>query len=423
MNNPPPRVVNVSLVKRISRKKDRKGKPKCLWSLRWRDPQTGKLVSETCRTDDAGYAEKLRTRKWTEINGLAEPHGVWQPSEPIVPVPDSGPSSWKECRDAIQRAMRADNLRPSSVSDALLLFDSLRKMFPAVKRPADITRYMANEYKRRRAEQGMSPWTVKGDLAMLKAVFGKWLGRECELIENNPFANVKPPRCNEPEIRIVSADESKMLFVWMAERWSNWKLPLVYLHVAALIGWRATEIASLRTEDVMPDGHIRVTAESSKTRTQKYGWLPDTLYTELVNCGANGWAFGRFSDELRQLLINVRKTPNHAARVREFSPKRLVGWMQDELQRFHAEKITKVEESRKSGQSVADWIPFTLHDFRRTAITGLQMAGASEKETSIMVGAAPEVIRKHYEKMDRQEIAKRIVQKRVDAGYQCEWSV
>jgi hypothetical protein len=64
---------------------------------------------------------------------------------------------------------------------------------------------------------------------------------------------------------------------------------------------------------------------------------------------------------------------------------------------------------RREGES------FTLHDFRRTAITGLQMAGVSEKETSLMVGATPEVIRKHYEKLDAMAIAKRSVQRRLQA--------
>jgi len=59
--------------------------------------------------------------------------------------------------------------------------------------------------------------------------------------------------------------------------------------------------------------------------------------------------------------------------------------------------------------------PFTLHDFRWTAITGLQMAWTSDKETSLMVGATPEVIRKHYEKLDRMAIAKRCVLKHLQA--------
>src|SRR6185437_4576465 len=57
--------------------------------------------------------------------------------------------------------------------------------------------------------------------------------------------------------------------------------------------------------------------------------------------------------------------------------------------------------------------PFTLHDFRRTAITGLQMSGVSEKEASVMVGATPEVMRKHYEKLDQMAIARRSVERRM----------
>jgi hypothetical protein len=55
--------------------------------------------------------------------------------------------------------------------------------------------------------------------------------------------------------------------------------------------------------------------------------------------------------------------------------KRLVQWFQDELRAFH---------DGRDGES------FALHDFRRTAITGSQMAGVSEKGTSLMVGATPE---------------------------------
>ena len=58
----------------------------------------------------------------------------------------------------------------------------------------------------------------------------------------------------------------------------------------------------------------------------------------------------------------------------------------------------------------------TLHDFRRTTIIDLQMAGASEKETSLMVGATPEVIRKHYEKLEAMMIAKRCVLRRLQAN-------
>jgi hypothetical protein len=59
------------------------------------------------------------------------------------------------------------------------------------------------------------------------------------------------------------------------------------------------------------------------------------------------------------------------------------------------------------------WQPFSLHDFRGTAITALQMSGVSEKETSVLVGATPEVIRKHYEKTDQHGIARRALDRRL----------
>src|SRR5690606_37759124 len=100
------------------------------------------------------------------------------------------------------------------------------------------------------------------------------------------------------------------------------------------------------------------------------------------------------------------KQPHHATRVRKFAPERLVGWLQDELKRFNDEKV---KAAKKSGQT---WERFSLHDFRRTAITAMQMGGASEKEVSIQVGAAPEVIRRHYERLNQQTIARRNMEKR-----------
>jgi integrase len=289
-------------------------------------------------------------------------------------------------------------------------------MFPEVSSPAEISPELANEYKRRRAEAipAPSPWSIKGDLATLKAIFGKWLGRECGLLKSNPFADVKAPRCDDPDVRIVSAAETEALFRWLADRWNGWRLPLIYLQAAGILGWRATEIASLRTEDLLADGYVRVGSESSKTRRHKFGRLPGELHDQLRACSADGYAFGRFSDELRRLLMLWKRKPHHAAKVRDFAPERLVGWMQDELQRFNdanqaAENKAALEQCRKP-----DALPtFTLHDFRRTAITGMQMAGVSEKEASIQVGCTPEVMRRHYERLDGMAIAGRNLERRL----------
>ncbi|MFO0897600.1 MAG: hypothetical protein U0836_09280 [Pirellulales bacterium] len=394
--------VKVDLVKRkLKAQPGRKAQYR--YHLRWFE--NGVRHGETTGTGDKVQAESLLKRRWAELNGIV--------ARPVAPEPDRPKFTWPECAEALERAMTADNLRPNSIASALISFDGLRRMFPDAASPADITPEMATEFKRRRSEAGHSPWTIRSDLSTLKATFGKWLCSECGFLTSNPFKDVKAPRCDDPEVRIVSAAEQDELFAWIAERWNGWALPATYLRVASLLGWRAMEIGSIREDDLLADGFVRVVAATSKTRRVKHGWLPPELYDALKACSSNGWAFGRFADELRRLLMLWKQQPNHAARVRKFGPERLVGWMQDELKRFNDEKAAAVAKARAEGNKAADWQPFTLHDFRRTAITGMQMAGVSEKEASVMVGATPEVIRKHYEKLDQQAIARRNVERRL----------
>jgi hypothetical protein len=281
--------IDVYLVRRKLKKRRRNGQWRHHWVLRWADPVTGKWCCESTGTADRTEAEQLKKAKWASLNVKDPANGE--------PPPETRPT-WEDCRAAIKRAMEADNLRQNYIDDALLNFDLVQKTFPSVPCPAHITADMANEFKRRRAVVGGSPWTLKGDLATIRAVFGKWLVRECGLLKENPFAGVRPPRCDNPEVRIVLASETQALFGWLSQRWCNWRLPLVYLEVAALLGWRATEIASIRTEDILDEGYLRVDAATSKTRRAIYGWLPEGLHNELRLCAAGDWAFGRFSVDL-----------------------------------------------------------------------------------------------------------------------------
>jgi integrase len=407
--------IQVRLVKRVLKTRKRNGQREHRWTLRWDDPATGERRCESTGTADRTAAEALAKVKWAELNipGAApEPE-----SEPIEP---KALPTWQECHEALERSMRADNLRPNYVKDALLTLNCLRRAFLDTHSPAEITAEMAHEYKRRRSEAkpAPSPWTIKSDLTTLKAIYSR-LARECGLLAENPFAGVKAPRCDDPDVRIVTADETAALFAWLDERWHGWRLPAVYLEVAAWAGWRATEIASMREEDTLADGHIRVAAETSKTRKAKYGWLPAELHAELKACSAGGWAFGRFPDDIRRLLLLSKRRPHHAARVQDFAPVRLVGWLQDELQRFHEfRQQAENESAAEAGRKPETLSTFSLHDFRRTAITGLQMAGVSEKEASEQVGCSPEVMRKHYAKLDRMEIARRNAERRLAASGQ-----
>jgi hypothetical protein len=158
------------------------------------------------------------------------------------------------------------------------------------KTPADVTPAMANEYKRRRAEAKVSPWSIKGDLATLKAVFGKWLGRELW------FARVEPFRQRETA-------ESAMIPTCVSSRQtrarrfsSGWGsagttggCPLVYLEVLRPF-WAGEPRRRPASGRRFARGRIRAGGRRTncKTRRYKYGWLPAGLVRRSARHAAAG---------------------------------------------------------------------------------------------------------------------------------------
>jgi tetratricopeptide (TPR) repeat protein len=123
--------VRVKLVKRVLKARKRNGQHEYRWTLRWEDPDTGKRACESTGTADRTQAETLQKIKWAELNGLAG-------APPTEPEPVAAPpaATWQDCRDTLERAIVADNLRGSSANDYLLTFDGLHRMFPEAASPA-----------------------------------------------------------------------------------------------------------------------------------------------------------------------------------------------------------------------------------------------------------------------------------------------
>ena len=264
--------------------------------MRWTIPQPASDPLRAPVQLTGRRPKSLQKAKWTELNipGAA-------PAEP-EPEP-AAPATWEDCRAAFSRAMEADQLRPSYVSDALITFDGLRAMFPSVGSPCGVTVELGNEYKRQRSELGLSPWSIKGDLSTLKAVFGKWLGRECGLLTENPFANIKAPKCDEPEIRIVTAAETGELFAWLSKRWSKWRLPA---STWKWLPWSAGGQLRLRAWAKMifwPMGLSGSRPNLENTSLQIWLAAGRIACRSYRHARPDGWAFGRFSDDLRRLLI------------------------------------------------------------------------------------------------------------------------
>jgi integrase len=362
-------------------------KPNGVWCCRWRE--NGEHRKESLCTGQKGkaQAEAFKAKLLAKFVSQAD-------EQQGLPGKKKRPT-WDECRLALEDAMRADNCREPTIQDYLLNFDQFQTAFAAVPSPADLTLAEVNEYKRDRAKV-VATSTLGGDLTTLHAIFGKWLKTECNLMSHNPFDGVRKPKADETQPRIVADSELRALLAWFDEEWSGWKLPLTYLRVLAVVGWRATETASLRDDDLLGDGNLRVKAHTSKGRREKFGWLPPQLARDLEACLADGWAFGRFSEELRRQLVR-KGTPHHSARVKDFTPKRLVGWMQDQLQASQGEG-----ENR-----------FTLHDFRRTAATGFLDKGVTAEDTGRTLGVSPIVMRKFYENRQLQVVSRRAIKQRL----------
>src|SRR5690348_3848557 len=106
----------VYLTKRYQKGTRRNGQRLYNWAMRWRDPATGKYRMESTGTADKTLADTFVVAKAAEVNGLLPV----EPEPEPQPEPVAGPS-WDECRDALERAMLADNLRPNYIADSLLI--------------------------------------------------------------------------------------------------------------------------------------------------------------------------------------------------------------------------------------------------------------------------------------------------------------
>lgn len=311
---------------------------------------------------------------------------IIQEFQPRVYYQDIG---WDEAVEMMAEHMRGRNLRPNTVETYKYAIRAFRNAFPKVNGPGAVTVDMAKRYKLERLKTCV-PETVKGDLNELNTVFGKWFVAECGILGANPFEGVEPPKVDKREPRLIERTERDALMGWLAARWDNWRLPLLFLEVKASIGCRIGELASVPS-DRLKDGRLTFEAVSAKGRKTRRSKLAPVLFDELSAVAGPNFVFERFPDELRDLLLR-RGRPHQARRVKfPFDPSCLVNWMQDRLADF-----------RKAHPEIPR---FKLHNFRGTAMSRAMEAGANYNEASIAFGCHPETMRKNYLKFEETAIS------------------
>ncbi len=301
--------------------------------------------------------------------------------------------SWDEAIGTMRRQMEADNLRPKTIEQYLLVVGSLRKAFPKAQGPAEITPAMASQYKAIRREAGVGVRTIRGNLENLRIVYSKWWIKECRLLGHDPFAEVKPPKSDKPAPRLVSPQEAQAFLDWLDTRWETWRLPRLFLEVKGLVGCRITELAATKTSG-LKEGRIHFEAVTTKGRKERAVRLPPSIFEELSRLAGRTFVFEAFSDQLRAFYAR-RGCHHHARRVRGYRPERLKDWMENQAALYFDEN----PKARK----------FKLHNFRGTAMSVAKMAGVTFEEAAIAFGCHPETMRAHYLALDEVAITDRVM--------------
>ncbi len=297
-------------------------------------------------------------------------------------------SSWDEAVNLAVRHMQAENLRPGTIQQYELAIGALRQVFPDSHGPSDITPQMAEQFKVERIEADLAPRTVAGNIHNLSIVYGCWFRGHCRILDANPFENVTPPREDQTPPRIVEPDERQGLVDWLDDRWSGWRLPVLFLDVQAGIGCRIGELSSATTGNLR-DGRLRFTSETTKGRKERACRLPPDVFEELQAIAGDDYVFEVFSEQLRE-IHKLRGSFHHAQSVRDFSPPRLKNWIQKQARLYF----------QKTGAE-----KFKLHNFRGTAMSRARMAGVTEDDAAIAFGCSTQTMREHYLALNEELVA------------------
>ncbi len=303
--------------------------------------------------------------------------------------------SWDAAIDLLKRYTKAENLRPKTIQQYEIAVGLLRGIFPETHGPGDISPTMAGRFKLERLEAGLAPRTVAGNIDNLSIVYGHWWCGACDILTENPFADIDPPREDKRTPRVISADEAQEFMDWLSARWNGWRLPLLFLDVKGVIGCRIGELAKTPTDNLKV-GRLYFEAVTTKGRKQRAVKLPPALYDELCSLAGPTFVFEAFSRQLRA-IHRKRKNFHHAAMVKKFAPERLIDWLQNQT----ADYFKANPDAKK----------FKLHNFRGTAMSKARMAGVSYDDAAIAFGCNPQTMREHYIALEEQEISDRVMDK------------
>jgi hypothetical protein len=274
------------------------------------------------------------------------------------------------------------DLRPDSVRGYRVAVAALRRVFPDLAGPNEVTAAVAHRfpgkclsatYKRGRASDSTrfkrTPTSVNTYLRSLKSLWGRrhW-GRPGGFAPSNPWTEVS--YLNAPRgkrVRVPDEEAVTAFFGWLAGKHPGWELPRLFVTVKMLAGCRTLDLCKTLTADLGADG-LTLSAEATKTREARRVPLPADIVTELRKAAGSVWLWERAATECR-----VHRPTHNDGHAAGYSPASWRHTVQNLFREFN------------KGRSVAGRL--RPHDLRARAIT--LVAAATQSVDATAIAATP----------------------------------
>ncbi len=357
------------------------------------------------RSRDGRRLEKTtKVTKIREVQDVAaaiitEEYGSGEPSRII---------GWKDAIDKARAAMAASGLRDGSIQDYLdTVVAVLRRFRPGSVGPGDFSDKTARDFKLWMAEQKRSdgsprysPTTMCGYLNKLSVLWSRWFIEELRYNLVDPWQEIKPPKVDKEDKRVLSDDEEKAFFGWLKATYSEVRIAYLYALVKLLVGSRSMDLASLETS-WLHDGRICFPPDAVKGREAREAILPAWLFNELKGLAGPVYVFEQFPKQLAAYYQRQGgRMKRYAHAIKAFEPRRLNGWLQDACKLFNNQQAEKNPA----------WVPFTLHHLRGTGMSRyLEASDGDFQGASIAFDWGVETIKAHYARFNRTKIADKVL--------------
>jgi site-specific recombinase XerD len=303
---------------------------------------------------------------------------------------------WDEAVARLKVAVEANGRRGKTL-DSYVKHVTAFSHWSGTKGPADVTPALAAKYRHhlqtkkcRAGKVGQSPHTVVSTLGTLTSVWHRWFVTELKICATNPWAEVDPPKTDEPVVRFADDATVEKFLAWLADRFPGWAMPTVLVRVKLQTGCRVADLCALRSADV--NGR-NVTFQGQDTKGRRSRTIP--LSADLAEAveGVKGrtYLWDRHPAELRDAL-KANGWPTHRL-ARDFSPARLAGWIMTVFADFN-----RAHPGHR----------LTSHLFRKRAFTLASLAGVDSRDASIAFACHPDTAARHYNAVDRTQIAARV---------------